>query len=51
MILIMGPSGAGKSTIMNSLVEKGFEPCVTYTTRKPRKGEINGKDYKNFLSL
>lgn len=56
MILILGPSGSGKNTVLNKLIESGFQPCVTYTTRKPRKGEVDGKDYyfitkQEFLNL
>lgn len=50
MIVLVGGSGSGKSTIQNILKEKhGFESLVSYTTRPPRKGEVDGKDY-HFIS-
>lgn len=46
VIALLGGSGTGKSTIENELCEHyGFKKVVTYTTRKPREGEVNGKDY------
>lgn len=40
-------SGSGKTVVVNKLLEisDAFERVVTYTTRTPRPGEINGKDY------
>lgn len=43
-----GPSGAGKSTLLKKLLKEfdgvfGFS--VSHTTRNPRPGEENGKDY------
>jgi len=51
-ILVCGPSGVGKGTLIKELFLKyphltSFS--VSYTTRKPRPGEQNGKDY-NFVS-
>ncbi len=50
MLVISGPSGAGKSTICKKLLE---DPRVVFsvsaTTRKPRPGEVNGREY-HFLS-
>lgn len=46
IIVLLGASGSGKSTIENELAtHHGFEKIVSYTTRKPRENEENGKDY------
>ncbi len=46
-VFISGPSGAGKSTIIRKLLESNnnLVLSVSYTTRDPRPGELNGKDY------
>lgn len=46
VIVIVGPSGSGKSTLESMLVDKlGFKKAISFTTRKPREGEIDGVDY------
>lgn len=46
LIVISGFSGAGKGTVVKRLVEKcGYSLSVSATTRAPREGEIDGKDY------
>ncbi len=46
IIVLLGASGSGKSTIENELAtHHGFEKIISYTTRQPRNGEENGKDY------
>jgi len=47
LIIISAPSGAGKTTIVNRLLRNvsGLRRSISYTTRKPREGEIDGKDY------
>ena len=46
IIVLLGASSSGKSTIENQLsTQYGFEKIVSYTTRKPRDNEVNGKDY------
>lgn len=50
LVGIVGPSGVGKTTAANGLVGKGFTRIVTYTTRAPRVGEVDGIDY-NFVSV
>lgn len=46
IIVLLGASGSGKSTIENELAtHHGFEKIILYTTRQPRNGEVNGKDY------
>ncbi|XP_069770996.1 guanylate kinase isoform X2 [Narcine bancroftii] len=51
-VVISGPSGAGKSTLLKLLLkeyEQVFGFSVSHTTRNPRPGEENGKDY-HFVS-
>ncbi len=47
VVVVSAPSGAGKSTICNKIIKnlKKAAYSVSATTRKPRKGEIDGKDY------
>lgn len=46
IIVVTGPSGAGKSTIVDYVVNKlSVTKLTTFTTRLPRKGEIEGKSY------
>lgn len=47
MIVISAPSGAGKSTLVRRLRASvpGLAFSVSYTTRPPRRGEKNGRDY------
>lgn len=46
LVMITGPSGSGKTTLENNLVSNGLaEKLISTTTRSPRPGEIDGKDY------
>lgn len=47
LIVLTGPSGVGKGTLMRSLLERHPELyySVSATTRSPRPGEIDGKNY------
>ena len=46
LIVISGFSGAGKGTVVKGLVEKyGYSLSISATTRAPRPGEVDGKDY------
>ena len=47
LILISGPSGTGKSTVISRLMRLRDDVCfsVSATTRAPRPGEVDGKDY------
>ena len=48
LIVISGPSGVGKGTVRKALFDMknhNLEYSVSVTTRAPRKGEVDGKDY------
>jgi len=47
MFVLSSPSGVGKTTLTKKLAENNpqFAISISHTTRKPRKNEINGKDY------
>lgn len=47
LFIISGPSGVGKGTIAKKLIERNpnFALSISCTTRLPREGEINGREY------
>ena len=46
MVTIIGKTCSGKNRIVNDLINNyGFNQIVTYTTRSPRNGEVNGETY------
>ena len=47
MFVLSSPSGAGKTTLTKKIAENNsnFKISISYTTRKPRPNEIDGKDY------
>ncbi|MBI5777422.1 MAG: guanylate kinase [Nitrospirae bacterium] len=47
LFVVSAPSGAGKTTLCKELVASvpGVHPSISYTTRKPRPGEVHGQDY------
>jgi guanylate kinase len=47
MLVLSSPSGAGKTTLARRLLEAdpGVVPSISCTTRKQRKGEVEGRDY------
>ena len=47
VIIFSAPSGSGKSTIIGHLLKRvpGLEFSISATSRKPRQGEQDGKDY------
>lgn len=57
MIILVGASGSGKTTIAKYLEKNyGYKQIISFTTRPPRKGEVNGEDYyfiskERFLEL
>ena len=51
LFILSAPSGAGKTSLVSALLEsnKHIALSISYTTRAPRPGEIDGKDY-HFVS-
>ena len=47
LIVISAPSGAGKSSLIKAIIinNNNIELSISATTRKPREGESNAKDY------
>ncbi|HRE17658.1 MAG TPA: guanylate kinase, partial [Rhodocyclaceae bacterium] len=52
LYIVAAPSGAGKTTLVRMLLdqEPSVRLSVSYTTRAPRPGEINGREY-NFVTV
>ncbi len=51
LFIIAAPSGTGKTTVCQKILEKipATVLSISYTTRKSRKGEVNGQHY-HFIS-
>ena len=47
LFIVSAPSGAGKSSLVKAALadDKGLTLSVSYTTRPPRAGELNGREY------
>lgn len=47
LFVVVAPSGAGKTSLVNRLLEaeRGIRLSVSHTTRAPRAGEVDGRDY------
>lgn len=47
LLVLSSPSGAGKTSLARALLESdaGIALSVSVTTRKPRPGEVDGRDY------
>ena len=47
LFVVSAPSGAGKTTLCRALTDslENLRHSISYTTRKPRPGEIDGRDY------
>ena len=47
LLVLSSPSGAGKTTLARRLLaaDPGMRMSVSVTTRKPRRGEVDGMDY------
>lgn len=55
-IILIGPSCCGKDFLRKEMQKRGYQYCVTHTTRAPRDGEKEGVDYffidkDNFKSM
>ena len=50
LFVVVAPSGAGKTSLVGALLEKepNIRLSISYTTRSPREGEADGRDY-NFV--
>ncbi|MCC6728103.1 MAG: guanylate kinase [Chthonomonadales bacterium] len=51
LFVVSGPSGVGKDAVLGALLASEARPtgivrCVTATTRAPREGEVEGRDYQ-----
>lgn len=46
-VLISSPSGGGKTTVVDALLKKhsNWMRSISMTTRRPREGEVHGRDY------
>lgn len=44
-IVLVGKAGSGKDFLRRKFEDRGFTYAISYTTRPPREGEVNGKDY------
>ena len=51
LFIVCAPSGAGKTSLVNALLERepDLELSVSFTTRAPRPGEVDGREY-HFVS-
>src|SRR5580704_3720242 len=47
LFVVAAPSGAGKTSLVKALMQRQpqIRFSVSYTTRKPRTGEVDGRDY------
>jgi guanylate kinase len=47
LVIVSGPAGVGKTTVCDRLIaQPGFVRSISVTTRAPRKGEKDGRDYQ-----
>jgi len=47
LFIVTAPSGAGKSSLVNAVLadDPGLALSISYTTRVPRAGEVDGREY------
>jgi guanylate kinase len=52
LYVVSAPSGAGKTSLVKALMQRepGIRFSVSYTTRKPRPNEVDGRDY-HFVTM
>lgn len=52
LFIVSAPSGAGKTSLVAALLDSDplVRKSVSFTTRAPRKGEVDGREY-NFVSV
>jgi guanylate kinase len=51
IVVLSGPTAVGKTTVARKLIEKGgYRRSVSVTTRAPREGEVDGRDYR-FITM
>jgi guanylate kinase len=52
LFIVSAPSGAGKTSLVAALLDGDplVRKSVSFTTRAPRKGEVNGREY-NFVGV
>lgn len=52
LYIVSAPSGAGKTSLVAALLDSDarVRKSVSFTTRAPRKGEVNGREY-HFVSI
>jgi guanylate kinase len=44
-VILVGKAASGKDHLRKKFESRGFKYAVSYTTRPPREGEVDGKDY------
>jgi guanylate kinase len=44
-IIVVGRAASGKDFLRKKFEDRGFRYAVSYTTRPPREGEVEGRDY------
>lgn len=45
ILVLVGKTCSGKSYLKEAYIKNGYKSLITYTTRKPREGEVDGVDY------
>lgn len=52
LFVVSAPSGAGKTTLVKLLMQRdaAIHPSISFTTRAPRAGEVDGREY-HFIDM